>query len=62
MSKFIYYRSLSSKSGSKTTPDSASPDLGLSLFTVLIGCRNVSKRENLDVSRTSDGLSKTRKL
>lgn len=50
------YLSLSSSAGAKTTPDNASPDVGLSFFTVSMGLRTLSSKDSLDVSRTKDGL------
>lgn len=49
-------RNRSSNAGSKTTPESASVSLFLSFFSASMGCLRVSKNENLDVSRTKDGL------
>lgn len=48
--------SLSSTCGAKTTPDKASLGCALNLRKDSIGCFNVSRNENLDVSLTRDGL------
>lgn len=50
------YLSLSSNEGAKTTPDKASPVIGLNFLTVSIGLCMLSNKEILEVSRTNEGL------
>jgi len=54
----VTHRRRSSSLGARTTPDRASCILNRenTFCTDCIGCLNTSIRENLDVSRTSDGL------
>lgn len=56
------YLSLSSNEGAKTTPDKASPVIGLNFLTVSIGLCMLSNKEILEVSRTKEGLPMSRTI